>query len=87
MRSALLAVLTRLLFPLADEEFGVQYEQFRQRLFELAAVVHALANRIDPLWGNMLNPLFALDHEGERPGGVALTVGTVTGRLAATAVR
>src|ERR1022692_1252501 len=35
MRSALLAVLTRLLFPLEDEDLGVQHEHFRQRLFEL----------------------------------------------------
>jgi hypothetical protein len=39
-----------------------------------------------PLLGNMLDLLFALDHEGERPEGVTLAAGTVTGRLAATAV-
>src|ERR1039458_5801660 len=39
MRSALLAVLTRLLFPLEDEDLGVQHEHFRQRLFELPADV------------------------------------------------
>jgi hypothetical protein len=86
MRSALLAVLKRLLFPFEDEEFGVQHEQFRQRLFELPAVVHALSNRIDPRLGNMLDPLLALDHKGERPEGVTLAVGTVTGWLAAAAV-
>jgi hypothetical protein len=75
-----------LLFPLEEQEFGVQYQQFRQRLLELPAVVHALANRIGPLLGNMLDPFFALDHEGERPKGMTLAVGTVTGRLAATAV-
>src|ERR1019366_3187769 len=85
MRSALLAVLTRLLFPRADEDLGVQHEHFRQRLFELPAEVHALAHRIDPQLGNMLDPLFAMDHEGERPEGVTLAVGTVAGRLAATA--
>src|ERR1035438_4485417 len=52
MRSALLAVLTRLLFPRADEDLGVQHEHFRQRLFELPAEVHALAHRIDPQLGN-----------------------------------
>src|ERR1039457_6104408 len=83
MRSALLAVLTRLLFPLADEDLGVQHEHFRQRLFELPAEVHALAHRIDPQLGNMLDPLFAMDHEGERPEGVTLAVGTVAGRLRA----
>jgi len=36
--------------------------------------------------GNRLDPLLALDHEGEQPEGVTLTAGTVTGRLAATAV-
>src|ERR1035441_720454 len=86
MRSALLAVLTRLLFPLEDEDLGVQHEHFRQRLFELPAEVHALAHRIDPQLGNMRDPLFAMDHEGERPEGVTLAVGTVAGRLAATAV-
>src|ERR1017187_9977944 len=83
MRSALLAVLTRLLFPLEDEDLGVQHEHFRQRLFELPAEVHALAHRIDPQLGNMLDPLFAMDHEGERPEGGTLAVGTVAGRLAA----
>jgi hypothetical protein len=75
-----------LLFPLEDQEFGVQDQQFRQGLLALSAVVHALANRIGPLLGNMLDPFFALDHEGERPQGMTLAVGTVTGRLAATAV-
>jgi hypothetical protein len=86
MRRGLLAALRRLLFPLEDEEFGVQHEHFRQRFFELPAVVHALTNRSDPLLGNMFDTLLALDHESERPEGVALAVGTVTGRLAATAV-
>src|ERR1035441_9435127 len=86
MRSALLAVLTRLLFPLEDEDLGVQHEHFRQRLFELPAEVHALAHRIDPQLGNMRDPLFAMDDEGERQEGVTLAVGTVAGRLAATAV-
>jgi hypothetical protein len=36
---------------------------------------------------NMLDPLFTLDHEGERPKGMTLAVGTVTGRSAATAAR
>src|ERR1035441_748816 len=54
--------------------------------FELPAEVHALAHRIDPQLGNMRDPLFAMDHEGERPEGVTLAVGTVAGRLAATAV-
>jgi hypothetical protein len=82
--SALLAVLTRLLFPFEDEEVGVQCEQFRQRLFELPALVHALTNRLDPRLGNILNSLLALDHEGERPDGVTLAVGAVTGGLATT---
>jgi hypothetical protein len=86
MRSALRAVLTRLPFPLEDEDLGVQDEHFRQGLFELPAVVHTLTNRIDPLLRNMLDPLFTLDHEGERPRGMTLAVGTVTGRSAATAV-
>src|ERR1035441_2228614 len=85
MRSALPAVLTRLLFPLADEDLGVQHEHFRQRLFELPAEVHALAHRIDPQLGNMRDPLFAMDHEGERPEGGTLAVGTVAGRVARTA--
>jgi hypothetical protein len=82
--SALLAILTRLLFPIKDEEFGVQHEQFRQCLLELPALVHALTNRLDPRLGNILNSLLALDHEGERPDGVTLAVGTVAGGLATT---
>jgi hypothetical protein len=82
--SALLAIVTRLLFPVEDEEFGVQHEQFRQCLFELPALIHALTNRLDPHLGNILNSLLAMDHEGERPDGVTLAVGTVTGRLATT---
>jgi hypothetical protein len=34
----------------------------------------------------MLDPLFTLDHVGERPKGMTQGVGTVAGRLAATAV-
>jgi len=84
--SALLSVLIRLLFPLEDEEFGVQDEQFRQRIFELPALVHTLTNGFDPRLGNILNWLLALDHEGERPDGVTLAVGTVAGWLATTAM-
>ena len=65
-------MLRRLLFPLEGQEFGVQDQQFRQGLLALSAVVHALANRIGPLLGNMLDPFFALNHEGERPQGMTL---------------
>jgi hypothetical protein len=82
--SALLAILTRLPFPIEDEEFGVQHEQFRQCPFELPPLVHVLTNRLDPRLGNILNSLLALDHEGERPDGVTLAVGTVTGGLTTT---
>ena len=34
-------------------------------LFELPAAVHALANHVDPLRGNRLDPLFAPDHESK----------------------
>src|ERR1017187_2663781 len=87
MRSALPAVLTRLLFPLADEDLGVQDQHFRQRLFELPLGGPGVWHGIDPQLGNRRDPLFAMDHEGERPEGVTLAVGTVAGRLAATAVR
>ena len=61
MRSALRAVLTRLPFPLEDEDLGVQDEHFRQGLFELPAVVHTLTNRIDPLRASL-----RIDALGER---------------------
>jgi hypothetical protein len=86
IRSGFLAVLTRLLFSLEDEEFGIQCEQFRQGLFELSAEVHPLANGINPRLGNMLDPFLALDHKSKRPEGVTRAVGTMTGRLTATAV-
>jgi hypothetical protein len=86
MRCALLAALRWRLVPLEDQKFGVQHQQFRQPLLELAAAVHTLANGIDPRLGNMLNPFFALDHKSEGPKGMTLAVSTVTGGLAATAV-
>ena len=81
-----LAALPRLLFPLQDQELGVQYQQFRYGFFEASALVHTLANHIHRRLSDMFDPLHALGHEGERPEGVTLTVGAVTGGLAAAAM-
>lgn len=74
------------LVPFQSQELGVRSKDFGDRILELPAPHHAGADRIDPVFRDALHMLLALDHEGERPNGVALALGAMTGRLAATPV-
>jgi len=72
--------------PFQRQQLSVGSEYFGDRLFELPATDYPRADRIDPVFRDAFDVLFALDHECERPNGVALSLGAMTGRLAATAV-
>ena len=74
------------LVPFQSQELGVRSKDFGDRILELAATLHAGADRIEPVFRDALDMLFPLDHESERPNGVALALGAMTGRLAATPV-
>ena len=47
------------------EQLSVDDKQLGDGVFEAAAGVHGRTDRIDPLQGNGLDALFAIDHEGE----------------------
>ena len=47
------------------EQLSVDDKQLGDGVFEAAAGVHGRTDRIDPLPGNGLDALFAIDHEGE----------------------
>jgi len=72
--------------PFQSQQLGVHSKDFGDCIFELPATHNARAERVDPVFRDALDMLFALDHEGERPNRVALALGAMTGRLAATPV-
>jgi hypothetical protein len=74
------------LVPFQSQELGVRSKDFGDRILELPATHHAGADRIEPVFRDALDMLFPLDHKSERPNGVALALGAMTGRLAATPV-
>jgi hypothetical protein len=70
------------LISLQREELGVRREDLGDRCFKLSGLFDPLADRIDPVRGNLLDVLLSIQHEGERPGWVTLAVGAMAGRLA-----
>jgi uncharacterized protein YejL (UPF0352 family) len=66
---------------------GVGGEDLGHGLFKLAARLYPAANFSDPFLRDVLDPLLAPRHEGERPNGVALLVlGAMAGGLTTAAV-
>ena len=72
--------------PFQRQQLSVGSKDFGDRLFELPATDNPRADRIDPVFRDSLDVLFTLDHKCERPNGVALSLGAMTGKLAAAAV-
>jgi hypothetical protein len=72
--------------PFQRQQLSVGSEDFNDCLLKLAAAHNARADRVDPVFRDSFDVLFTLDHEGERPNGVALSLGAMTRRLAATPV-
>lgn len=72
--------------PLQRQELSVGSEEFSDCVFELPAAYNARADRVDPVLRDAFDMLFAMDHESERPIGVAFAFGAMTRRLAATPV-
>ena len=86
----------RLALPLGDlprlvsfqhQQLSVCGEELGDGFFEVPAHVHALADDLDPVFGDTFHVLLALHHEGEQPEWMSLALGTMTGRLAATPIR
>jgi len=62
-------------------------EDLGDGLFKLPARFHQASNFLDPLVGDVLHPLLAAGHEGERPNGVPpFVLRAMAGGLAAKAV-
>src|SRR5208337_1890873 len=77
-----------LLLPPQGEQLGVGSEDLGHRLLKLPARRHQALNFLDPFRGDVLHPLLALGHEGERPDGVPLLIlRAVAGGLATATVR
>jgi hypothetical protein len=72
--------------PFQRQQLSVGSEDFGDCVFELPAAYNARADWVDPVFRDAFDMLFTLDHEGERPNGVALSLGAMTRRLAATPV-
>jgi hypothetical protein len=72
--------------PFQRQQLSVGSEDFGDCVFELPAAHHAWADRADPVFRDSLDVLLTMDHEGERPDGVALSLGAMTRRLAAPPV-
>jgi hypothetical protein len=75
------------LLPPQGEQLGVGGEDLGYSFFKLASPLHQPLNFLDPFVGDVLHPLLAAGHEGERPNGVPLLVlRAMAGGLATAAV-
>jgi hypothetical protein len=76
------------LFAGQDQKLSVGGEDFADRILKLAAGVDSPLHLLDPLVRNVLGAFLAVDHEGQRPDGVAgvFGLGAVTGGFPATEV-
>ena len=72
--------------PFQRQQLSVGSEDFGDCVFELPTAHNAWADGVDPVFRDAFDMLFTLDHEGERPNGVALSLRAMTSRLAATPV-
>ena len=70
-----------------DEQLGIGRQHFAHGVLKFTSGLDPFAHLVDPWLGNVLDVLFPLDHEGERPDGVALVLGAMTGGLATAQVR
>jgi len=70
------------LISLQSQELGVSRKDLGDCFFKLARLFDPLADRIHPINGNPLDMFLAVQHKGERPDGVTLAVGAMTGGLA-----
>ena len=66
---------------------GVSRKDLGDRFFEVSGLLDPQLDRIDPIGGNLLDPFLAVEHEGERPDGVTLTVDAMAGGLATSKMR
>ncbi|OLE17134.1 MAG: hypothetical protein AUG83_00275 [Acidobacteria bacterium 13_1_20CM_4_57_11] len=69
------------------QKLGVGGQYLAHGVLKLSPSLDPFAHLVDPLFGNVLDLLFSLDHEGERPDGVALIMDAMTGGLATAQVR
>ena len=83
-RSSLLLVLELLLLlPCQNQELRVRCQHFADGVLKLPPLLDPTPHILDPFLGDVLNPLFPLDHKSERPDRMAAVIGAMTGGLAA----
>jgi hypothetical protein len=75
-----------LLFAEQHQQLRIRCEDLAQSVLEASSGFDALADIVDPLFGNALDASFPGGHERQEPDGVALAGSAVTGGFAATAV-
>ena len=77
---------TGTLIPGQHQQFGVDDQQFGSSFFEGSARLDPGTNHVEPVDGNGFDTLLAVGHKGEGPERMAVSIGTVTGRLSAAAM-
>src|SRR6266550_5352509 len=72
--------------PLQRQQLSVGSEALGDCVFELPTAHNAWADRVDPVFRDAFDMFLTLDHEGERPNRVSLSLGAMTRGLTATPV-
>ena len=71
------------MLALQHEQLCVGRQYFPDGILKLPSLLDPAPHLFDPLLGDMLNTFFPPHHKGQRPDGMALVIGTMTGGLAA----
>jgi hypothetical protein len=74
------------LFAEQHQQLRLCREHLTQSILKSSASFDALADVVDPLFGNAFDPPFSGGHEGQETNGVTLTGSTVAGGFAAAAM-
>ena len=69
------------LLALQHEQLCVGRQHFADGILKLPSRLDPAPHLLDPLLGDVLDTFFPLDHEGQRPDGMATVLGTMTGGL------
>src|SRR5437899_6317557 len=78
-RSPLLTPLLGGLLSPQCQQLCVSREDLRNRVLVLPALLHQRTDLLHPIVGNALDVLLAIDHEGQRPNRMSLSIGAPAG--------
>ncbi len=69
------------------EQSGIEGKDLRNDALELTSLLHERPNLVYPVIRDSLDPLLAIDHEGQRPHRMTLARRAMTRRFPASPVR